>query len=559
MISEESLVKITRALTIKDGKEEIEEIDLTDDSAEGGGEGGGEDDGKDDVECTLIEEAPSSLSEEYSLLYFPQPVLCIIFKFVPRHEITKLREVCKGFTRIINEYYTSIISNEFNYTLHPEQLEVYKHLDMYDKTPNVLINSPMGTGKTAMMLMQAMDYMHRGYRVHITILPKTITAWVDEIAKMKTLDFKSTTPDKSSIIFIHTKYPKHRDYALHSASKHNKIYITTPYYYKKLFETVSDAKKINVCMIADECHSNNTWMYGDYSKRLLFTASIEDSSSTERFFVRNGFNYRVVNAMNLIPHGTSEKRYPKLVACDILSTSDEFSYVYKGRIPRRSKLIIDYEAMFSKYSFTKLVFFANIRADDLVSVVKGLNDHYKEAGASARVDRKELAFFAFKNTNSRVLKQFKQSKLPSVLICPISSSTEGINFEMADAVVIQDMNVLSATRARQAIGRVMRLNNTNPEIKLFFTNTSTTPVSNIRSRINEYYSIHRDCPGLEKKSEVTINKILDMMEKDDVDYSKLTDLEIMLAFTQQHSQELKFEEDDLKNLTLRHIVKYSFA
>ncbi len=91
------------------------------------------------------------------------------------------------------------------FVAHPEQVKMLLALKFATSTWN-MIRAPMGCGKTAVMIMTALESKGRSA---FLINTRVYTSWIQEF---KNFGMKLVQdPEKSDLLVVHTKYPKQRN------------------------------------------------------------------------------------------------------------------------------------------------------------------------------------------------------------------------------------------------------------------------------------------------------------------------------------------------------------
>jgi len=408
----------------------------------------------------------------------PTVLVKYIYKFINRLDMLNMCCVSKTTS---NNVYDNMITNEAGYNLYEEQISMYNSCISSIHRHNI-INARMSAGKTAIMLMLALDIIERGGRVLIVIPSKVFSTWFKEMDKFRINIDKN--PNKSEILIVHTKYPKHRD---HKNKMLFRFILTTKYYINGL-----DIDTGLYILINDECHSGVTLHLVNYKKSMLFSASYEKNSK-----YTNRYNVNVISIKEQCTPGRD--RYPNVALCKMRGES--------------------VNECISLMNSQKIVWMTDTKQTLLTKKFARIMESYSP----------EVKFFVFKTTTFSGLKDFNMYKKKCVLICSINSATEGTNFDKADTLIVQNFDILSLVRARQLVGRVRRKNNLNDTINMYTYASNIKSTSNIvRCRLNLIYSLNLTMEIFDKKPMQTINKILDSIN---IHVDKMTDEEILVLFT----------------------------
>ena len=372
-----------------------------------------------------------------------------------------------------------------------------------------IIRAPMGSGKTATMIMTALEC--EGKTVFL-INTRIYTTWIQEF---KNFGMKLVQdPAASDIIIVHTKYPKHRDTFTGKCNygkiDDKKIVVTTPYYFRRYSlnfrKWISDGVKTG-CLIMDEAHlmkNNDLYFFHMFTdvRRYLFSASPMNINTmlygSYPIFEYEIFRYTVKSI--------GSKGYPKL-SFKRLTIQDNY-------INSMIKAI-------KKTKYKKIVIFTSIALKDL-----------RRYAVQMKKDLPGWIVLTFSNTAPTILARWKKAK-KGVLLCNYQTSSEGTNFSETDCAFFYHFECVSLEKARQSMGRIRRKNNLHSTVRIIFFEESDD-IAWVKGRLNQQYAMHLKKGIFYKKDKNTIYHIILALKKDRLNVMELSDEDILAIFSCNH-------------------------
>lgn len=476
-------------------------------------------------------------SSELSLFDLPVEILCKIARHSGTESYYNLILTCSFWKEVMlcNLLYLLRINKgvrqfeeKSGFHAHPEQVLMLRALQK-SSDEHSLIRAPMGSGKTAIMMMLALNTPGKSIAVMTT---RAYTTW---IAELKSFGLKlHQDPNKSDVIVVHTKFPKHRDAILDGKKNpfpDKKVLITTSYYlashYRrdrltswasgKSFEYVPEGS-----IIVDEAH-----LYLNNKSKGRIVHQVMEIPNTRKYwfsaspmstcyfgnFGRQPFQYKV--------RSQNTAGYPKLIV---------------RRKFRKDKIIQTIE----NYSGDRdhVAVFCNAPLKNLRALAKKI-----------KVDKKVMVF---SNTAPTILDRWK--KKGGILLCNYLTSAEGTNLPETERALFFHFEEVSLEKARQVVGRIRRKNSVCKEIDVFFFETSNK-IGLVRSRINEIYGCSLEMTGFSKKSQERMRAILEHLSSDGYSVKKLSNSDLLHLFTFEHESPLPVNLTKL-TIPLEKILSY---
>ena len=433
------------------------------------------------------------------------------------------------------------------FVAHPEQVKMLLALKFATSTWN-MIRAPMGCGKTAVMIMTALESKGRSA---FLINTRVYTSWIQEF---KNFGMKLVQdPEKSDLLVVHTKYPKHRKYFLErmyqqDGIKGKKIVVTTFYYLRKYsvcFRAWTSGgwvtRNSNVvyprshrnygCLIMDEAHlfkkpDLRIFHPFDRIRYYLFSAS-PINLPVGWVSRRDIFRYTVKSDSRGYPKLSFKRlelQFPLLTTCYILSmvaTIKKKNFAYKN-----------------------IVIFTAIGTKQL-----------RKYASDMQPELPKWKIYTFSNTAPTILERWKKAE-KGILLCNYQTSAEGTNFSEADCIFLYNFQVISLEKARQSLGRVRRKNNVHSKVRAYFFEEKRNDVEWIRGRLNQQYAIYLKKGLFYKKSKNTTLNIIRVLMKDGYFIRKLSDEDLLAIFSYGHTTKPDIRLDDL-TISLGEILCYS--
>lgn len=498
-----------------------------------------------------------------SLDQLPHEILIEILMRAGRWAATKMYCTCsKVRTSIRHENALGsrrLISPESGYMLYNEQLDMYRQASA-ETHKYSSYQSAMSTGKTAIMIMLAIDKLQQGHAVLIVAPVKTYETWMSEFAKFN-LNIDSTHPEKSDVLIYHNTHKIHQRYfCAHSATPESlgkKIVWTTFHYTTQMYrlkkplatttalpkgpQEVPDAPQVPLdgpnnlmcrsyyvpischpelnrfytsgasIIIVDEAHKFNT-RYRGTAAYLLFSASVIVNLWRDVTF-----------RTHIIAQSIAHQHLPPKLNWHN-TTTDALSHVWGSQVWGSHK---------------KIIYFGNNSTETIMAQCKKA---YGE-GADEHV-------MMFRTAKKSVLSTFANAPAPTILCANYRVASEGLNFNMADAIIFADLHEIAPTTAIQSCGRVIRRNNPNSNVHVYLELPDPNIFDNhnlssryegdiackwLRSVINKLIIIHGNIPGvaeLRKCDNSNMLRTCDYMSSRSMcSLPLLSDLEILLLFT----------------------------
>lgn len=422
----------------------------------------------------------------------PKDIVLFIFSLCERNDIAALCSTSKRFNGLIQKNLGRVFNmGTGKYVPFPEQIKLYFDIRKSIE-PLLAIESPMSSGKTALMLMLAHDSEHKTL---ICINTRVFTSWIKELKQM---GFRiSTNPDKSDVLIVHTKYQKHRILALTGmhTSKH-KIVITTAYYVNHTRYGIGIWVLNNRANIfVDEAHigANHPRNIGDYFRNAY------QRKAEPKYLMFSASPINVPNVKKLV-WNYSEKSQAELPRLNV-------KHVEK----------ISLQAYLKNTKKKHIVVFTFMKGTDRTKLCRSLKDI------------NGFKIFKFINTTTSTLDRFFDSE-KGVIVCSYGTGAEGINLTVCDCVILKQFHNVGVEKSRQVLGRVRRRNSKHKIIKCILE-TTNDDIHHILSRTSLIYALRMELPLFCRKERLQIRLILDKMKENGVDHKKLTDYELLCIFT----------------------------
>lgn len=477
----------------------------------------------------------------FKLHYFPYEILAYIFKFVGPNSVYSLSLTCRTLADVFKHnkmYILGLVKDikEFRkltpYEPLPEQVEMLYHLKRVNK-PLSMIQAPMGTGKTTMMILLAL--LSDSPSIFV-INTRIYTSWIQEFKNFGLSLHQD--PDKSDVLIVHVKYPKHRDFVYRNYNskpipREHKLILTTTYYICNGYnlESCVDA---NSQIIVDEAHLTKyshmrsfEYLSRGNMKLYLFSASPMNSL----IGMRDTELLRPANVFMGTIKETSTDSFPKLRHSRMrlsLGYENIKDFLNRKRMVKYKHIVICTHAKLSYLRDWK-------------------TDLKKSTGREIIV---------FSNTAPTSLKRWEKSD-NAVILCNYLTSSEGTNFLRTDCAIYFNFGHVSMEKARQTIGRVRRASSEHSTIRVYFCDEAFNEPNStfIKSRINQQYAVKLGNNKFGRKTDADITRICSYMEKDKIDLDKLTLEEIRIIFGVRAPS----PDIDFSNITLplKTILKYT--
>lgn len=416
--------------------------------------------------------------------------------------------------------------------LYEEQIKGLMTLRDYS-SQNLFLQSPMGTGKTLLAIMHAVESWKRdGTRTIILATTKCFTSWLEHF-KLCGLDVVKSNPSKSDALVLHATCKNHRSLVLETEREAFKtlpyyIILTTPAYIsrsKRVFlDKMKDLSGVYTQVIADEAHLLKPEYYLDFLKHFDKCIYLSATPFCSKVNVRYGRGVPIVSEHMYNKHVNLECHvdHPVEMVYELIAEPTTGLAQIIGLLNR------------SDFEGNKVVLFTNwcsSRMGGLVKVLEGKSPQFR--------------FVRFYNTSLGSLDKFRKPDEKCVLVTTILSATEGTNFEVADSAIYVNFGSLVIERARQCFGRVRRRNNPNPVVKNYIFYDSGSPLSYTRTKLNLYHALDLSL-HVERKKNAQIGVILKVMAKYGIDVYTLPKPELITIFCNNTSEKsfLPFKEED---------------
>jgi superfamily II DNA or RNA helicase len=454
--------------------------------------------------------------EDYNLTDFPYEILSHIFSYSASKSVYNLSLTCRLFADVIKHNIPHIFGlinnlktfkNLSNFIPHPEQVKMLYYLKKSNKEWN-FIQSPMGSGKTAIMLTLALQT-----KSIILINTRIYTSWIKELKNFG-LKTSQKSIEESDVLLVHTKFPNHRGHFLRNGASFRpnldhlddikqKIVITTRHYlrsYPNYFKKWIGSEENKIIM--DEAHLVKGRDFKIFSMARNIYTRVFFFSATNLDFIKSSKETTFRGRIEVI----AKEDYPKIRYSrkQLTLTDDSLSELLNSK---------------NLQPYKHIVIFSVSKLQNLRTWIKSIE---KKTGRSVIV---------FSNTAPTTLTRWEK-KENAVLMCSYSTASEGTNFSHTDCAIFFDFGKISLDKARQSMGRIRRKNNVHRKIRVYFCEERETrgDIYNIKGRMNSYYALNLDLPHFYKKSEDSIRRIYNQLSKDGYDPKKLTHEEIRLIF-----------------------------
>lgn len=456
--------------------------------------------------------------EGYNLTDFPYEILSHIFSYSGRKSVSNVALTCNLFADVIRHNILHILGlvnklkvfkNLSNFVPHPEQVKMLYYLKISDKEWN-FIQSPMGSGKTAIMLTSALQT-----KTVILINTRIYTSWIKELENFG-LKTSQKSIEESDVLLVHTKFPNHRGHFLRDVASFRqpkldylddikqKVVITTRHYlrsYPNYFRKWIGKEENKIIM--DEAHLVKARDFKRFSMARNIYTRFFFFSATSLDFIRSPVETTFRGKIGVM----SKEDYPKIryTRKDLSLTDNSLSSFLKSK---------------ELQPYNHIVVFSVSKLQNLRAWKKTIEE------------KTGRTFIVFSNTAPTTLTRWEKNE-NAVLMCSYSTASEGTNFTHTDCAIFFDFGKISLDKARQSIGRIRRKNNIHRKIKVYFCEENDVynyRVLNIRGRLNSYYALNLSLPLFYKKSEDSIGKLYTQLCEDGYDPKKLTHEEIRLIF-----------------------------
>jgi hypothetical protein len=317
------------------------------------------------------------------------------------------------------------------YTLRPQQYITCMKIDeKLKKEQLVVLGAPMGFGKT-LTTIYYIDKFACDDTVLIVVPPAVIGTWIAELNKVGYLD---SDPSKSKVLVNHTCRPKHKLFFDSSNPfKNNRIILTTTKSEHKVAGNID-------LTIYDEYH-NVSMFFIDDKKILGLTGEIGTIHNLKN---------AVIAGINL-----SEK---------IPSIKFKWWYVENGMIRYETygQHIVSFEQYKKNYKNNLLSYVSSVNKT-VICVDKG--EIGKEIRGWIKDDLPDYKIYEHVGS-TKVLDTFAVHKGKAVLFIG-SKKNEGLNI-LVENMIIVNPDIMSCTRIRQTIARLMRPNNPHKTVNINF-------------------------------------------------------------------------------------------
>jgi hypothetical protein len=520
----------------------------------------------------------------------PSDVLECIFQYSGRNMIRTLACVCSTFKNIITENKKYLLTNEANYTLYAEQQEMYDYVST-SKNRITSVKSIPGSGKTAVQLMLALDKAERGEICIIVIPPKTMNTWVDEARKFGVYNIN---PALSKVLIYHTQFKKHQQYITETTfGNRGCVLVTTPYYMKS--HNICDIPDVSVIMPVyggDLYHLallksyNITLTLSTISRNLSdplklikhLTSSLEESLEIQKYisiiFDESHLQANLISICSEGHHGIYRYRssifnaYKGMYEHQLLdvklylfSASDNKQMMGIHRpITKTFEEVIDDRSSYARLNvsnvsndeihralatYNKIIYFSDKKAEITTEIVK---NHVKHIG-------KDVLVVKFESTKLSAFEKFKNCKGSSILCCNYKGCSEGLNFNMADCAILENISSMAIETTRQCFARISRRNNVHQEVRVLWDDLGDD-VNYVKCKINILHALG-SWNITTKKTSNAINEIVKILTLNKYDVRDLTELELCIIFTtstklnitQEHIDKFKIPMTLLLSLT----------
>lgn len=443
-------------------------------------------------------------------------VMSIIFSYLDIRDAADLKIVCRefyeGYHLMVNQRYQMNYFNVF-----PKPYEkifgsqcymISEILDNYDKFL-IMCNSPVGSGKTAVAL-----YLAYTSSVPTTILinPKTANTWLDEVSKLGL--YNKTNLNKTKVYFAHSTINNTHLKHINNIKSNDKHIIIGTYTTLKKYDVFN--KRL---LIIDEAHIiHNLSVQNKVAKIIAFSASkineMELMTGTTSIKVQKTF--QKINRDEIAHIIGDPAMFTKLLTNKYIYNKTGKYATLNVKVSRSDFTEETIEKFCNDYN--KIVVFCFDKQKNLRNLVKNFN-----------IDNNHKLYI-FNNTAKTHVRLFKETE-KVVVFCTYGTSTEGLSFNEAELLLLFDFEDVSFTKAVQTVGRVKRLNNTNNEIDIKVCVDPNKKFEYICAKLNKIYVSLPKEYNIEKKPVSSIERIINTLEKNGKDITKLTDHDMIHFFT----------------------------
>jgi hypothetical protein len=508
------------------------------------------------------------LSSNTNISSVPIEIMEHIFSFLDRNSLGRMSGVSTIYKEILRDKHR-FMYNEAKFQLYEEQKAMYDYVTT--STQDCLaVQSIPGSGKTTIQLMLALDKVSKGEHSLIIIPPKVMNTWIDEVEKFNIFHLN---PEKSQVIVFHGNYKKHVKFACEKGTL-GKVVVTTPYYVHQLYQWntfTSSFASLDTSIRIELCDILNIWMgnsfgykpkiitentelsgpngsYTKISKYINFTSKkrvisypklnfIFDESHTQKNLVTDMYNSirsTRIKGQRMYLFSASKPTNLPIVIRDFSNIKDTKStYAILDMVPEEKK-----EIYTQILAYQKVVIFSSEKSDDMfIRVKKEIKDRGHEH---------DILVVKFETTRVTPFHKFRDYPGKSILCCNYGSSTEGLNFNMADCGVLENFNTLKTDTSRQCLYRLSRRNNVHEKVKVLWEKP-TECVEYVRCKLNIMHATG-SFKSSEKKTAKDILAISNILTQNGLDYKTISDVELYIIFS--YSDCASITEDLLKNVSM---------
>ena len=491
-------------------------------------------------------ETYAALFGDMSLLdIFPVETIERMLDYVRIDDWFLFGRTCKGARAIVGHYIRGKIKSKHLPNFEKSQKTTKSLTGLYEEqikglmtlrefpTKNIFLQSPMGTGKTLLAVMHAVESWKRdGIRTIIVATTKCFTSWLEHF-NLCGLNVVKSNPSKSDALVLHSTCKNHRNVVLKTEREAFKslpyyIILTTPAYisrFKRVFlEKMRDLSGVYTQIIADEAHLLKGKHYVDFLREFDRCIYLSATPFCDKVNIRarHTGTSTLEHMYNMHVNLECHVDHPVKMTYELIADSDV-------RLDQISSLLNR-----SDFKGKKVVLFTDWNNSRMGVLVKTLAEKSPQ-----------FRFVRFYNTSLGSLDKFRNPDEKCVLVTTILSATEGTNFEVADSAIYVNFGSLAIERARQCFGRVRRRNNPNPEVKNYIFYDSSSALSYIRTKLNLYHALDLSLHIVRKKK-AEIALILKALSNLGIDIYALPKPELITIFCRNTSEKnfLPFKEED---------------